>query len=81
MVQAAIDRASFYIGNNIEIVLHPYAPELQMAFDLYDLPLQHWNRFDMCTLVAGFGYPLRVAPYFQNGNYEYLTMFVACKKP
>ncbi|KAF3336448.1 Gag polyprotein [Carex littledalei] len=90
MAQAAIERASFYIGNNIEISLHPYSPQLQMAFDplggrarihLYGLPLQHWNRFDMCTLVSGFGYPLRVAPYFQNGNYEYLTMFVACKKP
>ncbi|KAF3338319.1 Zinc finger protein GIS2 [Carex littledalei] len=90
MAQAAIERASFYIGNNIEISLHPYSPQLQMVFDplgswarihLYGLPLQHWNRFDMCTLVSGFGYPLRVAPYFQNGNYEYLTMFVACKKP
>src|SRR5664279_4831727 len=61
-----------------------------MAFDplggrarinIYGLPYQHWNRSDMCTLVAGFGYPLRIAPYFQNGNYEFLTMFVACKKP
>lgn len=61
-----------------------------MAFDpkngrarinMYGAPLQHWNRFDMCTLVSVFGYPLHVAPYFVNGNYEYLTMFVACKKP
>ncbi|KAF3336972.1 Gag-Pol polyprotein [Carex littledalei] len=90
MAQAAIERASFYVGNNTEISLHPYAPQLQMVFDpmggrarinLYGLPLQHWNRIDMCTLVSGFGYPLRVAPYFHNGNYEYLTMFVACKKP
>lgn len=34
----------------------------------------------MATLVAGFGYPLRVAPYINNGNYHYLTMLVACKK-
>ncbi|KAF3335236.1 Gag-Pol polyprotein [Carex littledalei] len=90
MSQAAIERASFYVGNNTEVTLHPYAPQLQMVFDplggrarihLYGLPLQHWNRIDMCTLVSGFGYPLRVAPYFHNGNYEYLTMFVACKKP
>ncbi|KAF3325446.1 Zinc knuckle [Carex littledalei] len=89
MARAAIDRASFYIGNNIEIALHPYSPELQMAFDpmggrarikIYGLPLQHWNRIDMMTLVSGFGYPLRTAPYFTNGNYEYLTMLVACKK-
>lgn len=34
----------------------------------------------MATLVAGFGYPLHVAPYFTNGNYQYLTMLVAYKK-
>lgn len=28
MARAAIDRATFYIGNNIEIALHPYSPEL-----------------------------------------------------
>lgn len=90
MARAAIDRASFYIGNNIEIMLHPYSLELQMAFNplggrarirIYGHPLQHWNRIDMCTLVSGFGYPLRVAPYFNNGNYEYLTMLIVCKKP
>ncbi|KAF3325380.1 Gag polyprotein [Carex littledalei] len=90
MAQTAIDHASFYIGNNVEIQLHPYSPQLQMIYSplggrarirIYGLPLQHWNRFDMCTLVSGFGYPLRVAPYFNNGNYEYLTMLVACKKP
>ncbi|KAF3336494.1 Zinc knuckle [Carex littledalei] len=89
MAQAAINRATFYVGNNIEITLHPYSPDLQLAFSplggrarirLYGLPLQHWNRFDMCTLVSGFEYPLRIAPYFNNGNYEYLTMLVACKK-
>lgn len=89
MARAAIDRASFYIGNNIEIMLHPYSLELQMAFNplggragirIYGHPLQHWNRIDMCTLVSGFGYPLRVAPYFNNGNYEYLPMLIVCKK-
>lgn len=33
----------------------------------------------MLTMVSGFGYPLRFAPYFTNGNYEYLTMLVATK--
>ncbi|KAF3325454.1 Gag polyprotein [Carex littledalei] len=89
MAATAIDQPSFYIGNNIEIALHPYSPDLQLAFDpmggrarirLYGVPLNHWNRLDMATLVAGFGYPLRVAPYFTNGNYQYLTMLVACKK-
>ncbi|KAF3319883.1 hypothetical protein FCM35_KLT21857 [Carex littledalei] len=90
MAEAANTRASFYIGNNITISLHPYSPELQMAFDplygrarirIYGVPLQHWNRADMLTLAAGFGYPLRVAPYFTNGNYEYLTMLVATSDP
>ncbi|KAF3331832.1 hypothetical protein FCM35_KLT03238 [Carex littledalei] len=31
--------------------------------------------------VKRFGYPLRVAPYFTNGNYEYLTMLIATKSP
>lgn len=88
MAAAAINRANFYIGNDITINLHPYSPELQMAFDplgkrarirIYGLPLQHWNRAEMQTLVAGFGYPLRFAPYFTNGNYEYLTMLVATR--
>ncbi|KAF3339538.1 Gag polyprotein [Carex littledalei] len=89
MAATAIEQGSFYLGNNIEIALHPYSPDLQLAFDpmggrarirLYGVPLNHWNRLDMATLVAGFGYPLRVAPYFTNGNYQYLTMLVACKK-
>lgn len=33
MARAAIERAIFYIGNGINVELHPYAPELQMAFD------------------------------------------------
>lgn len=86
MAEAATTHANFYIGNNINITLHPYSPELQMAFDplcarvrirVYGVPLQHWNRADMLTLVSGFGYPLRIAPYFINGNYEYLTMLIA----
>lgn len=90
MAEAAIERGSFYVGNNIEIALHPYSPQLQMAYapqggrariKIYGLPLQHWNRYDMNMSLAGFGYPLRVAPYFTNGNYQYLTMLVACKKP
>lgn len=88
MAEAAITQANFYVGNNITINLHPYSPELQLAFDplgkrarirVYGLPLQHWNRAEMLTLVSGFGYPLRFAPYFTNGNYEYLTMLVATK--
>ncbi|KAF3340661.1 Gag polyprotein [Carex littledalei] len=31
MAATAIDQASFYIGNNIEIALHPYSPDLQLA--------------------------------------------------
>lgn len=88
MARAAIDRAVFYIGNGIHVELHPYSPELQMAFDplnararirVYGSPLQHWNRADICQLLNGFGYPLRIAPYFSNGNYEYLTILVATK--
>lgn len=88
IARMAIERAIFYIGNNTEIQLEPYSPDLQLAFDplggrarikLYGVPLNHWNKIDMATLVAGFGYPLRVAPYFTNGNYEYLTMLVATK--
>ncbi|KAF3323015.1 hypothetical protein FCM35_KLT13004 [Carex littledalei] len=90
MAEEAINIASFYVGNSITVTLHPYSPQLQMAFNplcgrarvkLYGVPLQHWNRIDMATLVSGFGYPLRVAPYFTNGNYDYLTMFIACKDP
>ncbi|KAF3338480.1 Gag polyprotein [Carex littledalei] len=90
MAEEAINIASFYVGNSITVTLHPYSPHLQMAFNplcgrarvkLYGVPLQHWNRIDMATLVAGFGYPLRVAPYFTNGNYDYLTMLIACKDP
>ncbi|KAF3339240.1 Gag-Pol polyprotein [Carex littledalei] len=88
MARAAIDHASFYIGNNTEIQLHPFSPDLQLAFEplggrarikLYGVPLNNWNRIDMATLVSGFGYPLRVAPYFTNGNYQFLTMLVATK--
>ena len=32
-------------------------------------------------MVAGFGYPLRTAPYFINGNYEELRMLIACRHP
>lgn len=50
MAEAAITQANFYVGNNITINLHPYSPELQLAFDplgkrarirVYGLPLQH----------------------------------------
>ncbi|KAF3338800.1 Gag-Pol polyprotein [Carex littledalei] len=88
MAESAINQGTFYVGHNITINLHPYSPALQMAFNplggrvrikVYGLPMQHWNRADLTTLVSGFGYPLRFAPYITNGNYEYLTMLVATK--
>lgn len=88
MAEAAIHQANFNIGNNTNIDLHPYSPDLQLAFNplgsrarirVYGLPLQHWNRAELIQLVFGFGYPLRFAPYFTNGNYEYLTILVATR--
>lgn len=75
MAEQAITHACFYVENGITVILHPYSPQLQMTFNplcgrarvkIYGLPQQHWNRIDMATLVAGFGYPLSVAPYFKT---------------
>lgn len=46
---------------------------------LHGVPPQHWNRGDIATLISGFGYLIRMAPYISNENYRYLRIFVACK--
>ena len=48
---------------------------------LRKVPLHLWNSTDIHTLVAGFGIPLEVAPYFSNGNYNTLRMLIACGAP
>lgn len=88
MAQQATCHGTALLRVGIEVCMHPYSPGMSMIFDptynrarirLRDIPPQHWNRGDIATLISGFGYPIRVAPYFSNGNSEFLRVFVARK--
>lgn len=45
------------------------------------VPLHLWNSDDIHTLIAGFGFPLAISPYFSNNNYSTLRMLIACGAP
>lgn len=88
MAQQATRHGVCRLHDGTEVCMHPYSPGLSMIFNptynrarirLHNVPHQHWNKGDVATLISGFGYPIRVAPYFSNGNFEYLKVFVACK--
>lgn len=55
--------------------------EYRARIRLRKVPLHLWNSADIHTLIAGFGYPLRIAPYFSNNNYGTLRMLIACGPP
>lgn len=48
---------------------------------LRKVPLHLWNFIDIHTLIAGFGFPLEIAPYFSNNNYNTLRLLIACGAP
>lgn len=88
MRNLAVEEGVFHLGNNTEVQLIEWADEMGMAYDptthiarlrLTGVPLQNWNRSDLTSIVSGFGYLLRVAPFFVNGNYDTLQVLVACR--
>jgi hypothetical protein len=59
-----------------------YAPTGYRArIRLRKVPLHLWTPADIHTLVAGFGYPIKIAPFFSNGNYDSLRLLIACGPP
>ena len=53
----------------------------QIRIRLRKVPLHLWNGADVHTLVAGFGYPLRIAPFIVNGNFGTLRVLILCGPP
>lgn len=47
---------------------------------LRKVPLHLWNFTDIHPMIAGFGYPMRIAPYFHD-NYDVLRILIACGAP
>lgn len=90
MKEQAISVGTCYLSAGVEITLVGQSIDLAMAYEpttfrarirIRGVPLQHWNKLDITGIVSGFGYPLKVAPYLVNGNYQFLRVFVACKDP
>ncbi|KAF3340358.1 Zinc knuckle [Carex littledalei] len=86
----AVRMGVFALDRDAEVQLVEWNDELAMLHEptthrarirLHGLPLQYWNKEDLSDLVAGFGYLVRVASFFDNGNHEILRILVACHNP
>lgn len=86
----AVRMGVFVLDCDVEVQLVEWTDELGMLHEptmhrarirLHGVPLQYWNKEDLSDLVAGFGYLVRVAPFFDNGNHEVLRILVACHDP
>lgn len=85
MLKEACDICVFALGPRVEVQLAPWTTEAGTMYDptsnlarikIYSLPFNRWNRRDVGMVVSGFGQLVRVAPFFQNDNYEYITALV-----
>lgn len=90
MRDAAVRVGVFVLDRDVEVQLVEWTEELGMLHEptthrarirLHGVPLQYWNKEDLSDLVSGFGYLVRVAPFFPYGNYEVLRVFVAFHDP
>lgn len=90
MLREACAICAFKLGPGVEVQLAPWTREAGTMYDptsnlarikIYGLPFNRRNRRDVATLVSGIGQLERVAPFFHNENYEYITTLVDVRHP
>lgn len=52
-----------------------------VRLELHGVPFQHWNIIDLNNILAEEGHVVRLAPVFDNGNFETVRLLLACHNP